>query len=74
MDRSARLQFHRLPEEAQRAALWRLALSGLSIEQISDQTGWAVEQIRRTVDPEPRVPTNFWQEARARAPDSARRD
>ena len=73
MDRSARLQFHRLPAEAQRAALWRLALSGLSVEQISDQTGWPVEQIRRTVDSEPQVPTSFWQ-ARARAEDSVRRD
>jgi hypothetical protein len=50
MDRSARLQFHRLPAEAQVAALWRLALTGLTVEEISERTGWPVEQIRATVD------------------------
>jgi hypothetical protein len=52
MNWSARLQFQRLPPEAQRAALWRLAWNGLSIEQIGDRIGWSPEQVRRTIDEE----------------------
>jgi DNA-directed RNA polymerase specialized sigma24 family protein len=52
MNRTAKLQFQRLPPEAQRAALWRLAWSGLSVEQMAERTGWSVEQVRRAMDDE----------------------
>jgi hypothetical protein len=52
MNAMAKLQFQRLPPEAKRAALWRLAWSGQSIEQIAERTGWSVEQVRRTIDEE----------------------
>ena len=52
MDRMARLQFQRLTPEAQRAALWRLAWSGLSVEQIAERSGWPVERVRAMIDEE----------------------
>lgn len=52
MNRMARLQFQRLPPEAQRAALWRLAWSGLSVEQMAERTGWPVERVRGMIDEE----------------------
>ena len=69
MNAIAKLQFQRLPPEAKRAALWRLAWSGQSIEQIAHRTGWSVEQVRRTIDEEsipspgswhPTTPVNSW--------------
>ena len=48
----AKMQFQRLPSEMKRAALWRLAWSGLSVEQMAERTGWSVEQVRRTIDEE----------------------
>jgi hypothetical protein len=52
MHRVTRLQFQRLPAEAQRAALWRLAWSGLNPEQIADRIGWTSEQVRRCMHEE----------------------
>jgi hypothetical protein len=52
MNPVAQLQFQRLPPEAKRAALWRLAWSGLSIEQIAERTGWSRDQVRRAIDEE----------------------
>ena len=52
MHRSAQLQFQRLPPEAQRATLWRLAWSGLAPEQIAERTGWSAEQVRRSMHDE----------------------
>jgi hypothetical protein len=52
MNTPTKLQFSRLPREAQRATLWRLAWTGLSVEQIAERTGCPVEQIRRTIDEE----------------------
>lgn len=46
---SVRLHFQRLPAEAQRATLWRLALSGLTPAQVSARTGCPVEQIRQVI-------------------------
>ena len=40
------LQFQRLPPEAQRAALWRMAWSGLAPEQIAERTGWSADRVR----------------------------
>ena len=52
MNPLAQLQFQRLPPEAKRATLWRLAWSGLSIEQIAERTGWSAQQVRRAIDDE----------------------
>jgi DNA-directed RNA polymerase specialized sigma24 family protein len=52
MNRAAQLQFQRLPPEAQRATLWRLAWSGLTPEQIAGRTGWSTEQVRRAMHDE----------------------
>ena len=64
MNMAARLQFQRLPPEARRAALWRLAWSGMGIEQIADRVGWSVDQVRRTLDEESIQPAPAWQLAR----------
>ncbi len=52
MHRSMQLQFQRLPPEAQRATLWRLAWSGLAPEQIAERIGWPAEQVRRAMHEE----------------------
>ena len=52
MHRSDQLQFQRLPPEAQRAALWRLAWSGLAPEQIGQRIGWSADQVRRAMHDE----------------------
>ena len=52
MHRSDQLQFQRLPPEAQRAALWRLAWSGLGPEQIAERTGLSADQVRRAMHDE----------------------
>jgi DNA-directed RNA polymerase specialized sigma24 family protein len=59
MHRSELLQFQRLPPEAQRATLWRLAWSGLSPEQIASRIGWSHEEVRRAMHDElaPAQPT-----------------
>lgn len=59
MHRPTTLQFQRLPPEAQRAALWRLAWSGLAPEQIAERTGWTADEVRRAMHDElaPALPT-----------------
>jgi len=57
----AKMQFQRLPAEMKRAALWRLAWSGLTIEQMAERTGISVEQIRRTIDEESIPSAVSWQ-------------
>ncbi len=64
MEKAQQLQFQSLPAEAQIEALWRLALSGLAVEEVAQRTGWSPERIRRTIHPEP---------AKAVAPWKARR-
>ena len=64
MDKAEQLHFQRLPAAAQYEALWRLALSGLSIEQVSARTGWAEERIRQTINPEPARAVAPWRTAR----------
>jgi hypothetical protein len=59
MNVTEKLQFQRLPPEAKRAALWRLAWKGLPVEQIADRTGWSVDQVRRMMDEESVQPS--WQ-------------
>jgi DNA-directed RNA polymerase specialized sigma24 family protein len=52
MHRINQLQFQRLPPEAQRATLWRLAWTGLPPEQIAERTGWSAEKVRRAMHDE----------------------
>jgi hypothetical protein len=62
MDTLTKLQFRRLPPEAQRAAFWRMAWSGTSIEQMAQRTGWSVEHVRQMIDEETldfRIPERF---------------
>jgi hypothetical protein len=60
----SKLQFQRLPPEAKRAALWRLAWTGLPVEQIAERTGWSVAQVRRTIDEESLAQSVSWQPAK----------
>ena len=64
MVRAEQLQFQRLPAEAQFETLWRLALSGLTIEQVAERTGWSPERIRRTIHPEPARAVAPWRSQR----------
>jgi DNA-directed RNA polymerase specialized sigma24 family protein len=64
MHRSEQLRFRQLPPEAQRAALWRLAWSGLAPEQIAERTGWSVEQVRRAMHEELAPAQPSWATAR----------
>ena len=51
MDKRAQLQFRRLTADAQRSAIRRLALRGLSDEEIAQETGWFASDIRRVLEP-----------------------
>ncbi len=70
MDRSERLHFERLPAEAQHEALWRLALSGMTVDQVAERTGWSPERIRRAINPEPAQAVAPWKMVRRRQPES----
>ncbi len=50
MDRRAQLQFKLLTAEAQRSAIRRLALSGMSDGVIAQTTGWTTADVRRVLD------------------------
>lgn len=69
MDRAEQLHFQRLPAEAQTEALWRLALSGLTVEQVAERTGWSPERIRRAIHPEPARATAPWRTTRRGSPE-----
>jgi hypothetical protein len=64
MEKAEKLQFQSLPAEAQFETLWRLALSGLTVEQVAERTGWTPERIRQHIQAPP---------ARAMAPWKAMR-
>ena len=64
MDKAEQLHFQRLPAEAQFEALWRLALSGMSVEEVAERTGWTPERIRRAISPEPPKAVAPWRAAR----------
>jgi hypothetical protein len=64
MDTAEPLHFQRLPAEAQYETLWRLALSGLTVEQVAERTGWLPERIRRTINPEPAPAVAPWRTGR----------
>jgi len=68
MDRAEQLHFQRLPAEAQTEALWRLALSGLTVEEVAERTGWSPERIRRAINPEPARAVAPWRTARPATP------
>ena len=63
MNSTTKWQFQRLPPEAQRAALWRLAWSGLNVEQIADRIGWSAHEVRRMMDEESTQSIPSWQSA-----------
>lgn len=64
MHRSQSLQFQRLPPEARRATLWRLAWTGLTPEQIAERTGCSAEDVRRTMHDELETPQPRWASGR----------
>jgi hypothetical protein len=65
MEKAEQLKFQHLPAGAQYETLWRLALSGLTVEQVSERTGWSPERIRRTISPEPARAIAPWRAARS---------
>jgi hypothetical protein len=69
MDRAEQLQFQRLPAEAQFEALWRLALSGLTVEQVAERTGWSPERIRQAINQEPPLRRAPWKTPRRVGPE-----
>jgi hypothetical protein len=68
MDKAEQAQFQRLPADAQHETLWRLALSGLTVDQVAERTGWSADRIRRTIGREPSLTPAPWRTAR-RAPE-----
>jgi len=69
MERAEHLHFQNLPAEAQHEALWRLALSGLTVEQVAERTGWSPERIRRTINPAPAPAIAPWRTQRRVQPE-----
>jgi hypothetical protein len=72
MDKAEQQQFQRLPAAAQYEALWRLALSGLSVDEVARRTGWSPERIRHTINPEPPRAVAPWRMARLTRAEEAR--
>jgi hypothetical protein len=70
MDRAEQQHFQRLPAQAQYEALWRLALSGLTVDQVAERTGWSPERIRQTINPEPAPAMAPWLTARGGRPEA----
>jgi hypothetical protein len=64
MERAEQLEFQHLPPDAQYETLWRLALSGLTVEQVAEKTGWAPEKIRQRINKEPVRAVAPWKTAR----------
>ena len=64
MEKAQQLQFQSLPAEAQFETLWRLALSGLTVEEVAERTGWSPERIRRAIHPEPAMAVAPWKASR----------
>lgn len=71
MDPTEQRHFQSLPAAAQYEALWRLALSGLSVEEVAERTGWAPDRIRRTISQEPALAVAPWKAARRVQADAA---
>jgi hypothetical protein len=64
MEKAQQPQFQSLPAEAQFEALWRLALSGLTVEEVAARTGWSPERIRQTIHPAPPKAIAPWKAVR----------
>ena len=73
MDRAEQLHFQRLPAEAQTEALWRLALSGLTVEEVAERTGWSPDRIRRAINPAPARAVAPWSTTRREQPNDRAR-
>ena len=69
MEKTQQLQVQNLPAAAQHEALWRLALSGLSIEEVAERTGWTPERIRQAINPEPARAAAPWRTMRRNRPE-----
>lgn len=69
MQKAQQLQFQSLPAEAQFETLWRLALSGMTVEEVAERTGWSPERIRRTIHPEPASAVAPWKSWRRAKPE-----
>lgn len=67
MEKAEQLQFQTLPPDAQYETLWRLALSGLTVDQVAEKTGWSVERIRQRLIKEPARAVAPWKLARRQA-------
>ena len=69
MSHLEQLHFQRLPPEARRATLWRLAWSGMTPEQIATRIGWSTEQVRQAMHDElqPAQPQPRWRRAGSQA-------
>jgi hypothetical protein len=67
MEKAEQLQFQHLPPDMQYETLWRLALSGLTVEQVAQKTGWSPDQIRQRINKEPMRAVAPWKTGR-RAP------
>jgi len=70
MEKAQQIQFRNLPPAAQYEALWRLALSGLTVEQVAERTGWSPERIRQTINPAPAPAIAPWQTVRRTRPEA----
>jgi hypothetical protein len=69
MEKAQQLQFQSLPADAQLETLWRLALSGLTVEEVAERTGWSPERIRQTIHPEPARAVAPWKTWRREKPE-----
>ena len=69
MEKAEQLQFQSLPAEAQFEALWRLALSGHTVEQVAARTGWSPDRIRQFIRNEPRPAVAPWRTTRRKKPE-----
>ena len=64
MEKAEQLQFQHLPPDAQYETLWRLALSGLKVEEVAEMTGWSPEKIRQRINKEPMRAVAPWKTER----------
>lgn len=68
MSRIAQLQFAAMTVDAQRAAVRRLALTGLDDLEIAERTGWTPGRVRATLAPPELmdgVPLALWRNRRS---------
>lgn len=70
MEKAQQLQFQSLPAEAQYETLWRLALSGLTVEQVAERTGWSPDRIRQAISPAPAPALAPWRTMRRTQPEA----